>query len=470
MKYCFILLLSFPLFGFGQSKCDCVQTVDSVIVHIERNYPFFIFHSTLDSNYIQQKRIVRENSLKSTSSKNCHQIIQNFLSWFGDGHIGISYSGDVFKPKIIKDQNTQIWENLTEDAAKRHCDSVGSSDPLTGIWESYESFYKVLIAKTKIGYSAFILNTINKNWKKGEVKMEFIPSKAGKLVCTFYTSDHSIENPEFVLSGNILEINKITVWNRLYPRNGGEKSVESYVSARYKWTQEFRNWSKDVFYIQLQNLNAGVKPLIDSLIKENKVKIESAKTLIIDLRDNEGGDLTVFESLYPFILERPAIQFGTNYYCTPSNLKNYQKQLNELEGEIDSEFQMFAKEMQRFQGQIWKVSNDTLYPVPGFKKPEKVILLVNEKCKSSTEDFILTIKSGSNAIIAGTKTGGVADFEEVIEIPLPCEALILFHPIGFSNRLPSFPIDGIGIKPDIKLKSRSKAWQPWVREVLNAVK
>jgi hypothetical protein len=49
---------------------------------------------------------------------------------------------------------------------------------------------------------------------------------------------------------------------------------------------------------------------------------------------------------------------------------------------------MFAKEMQRFQGQIWKVSNDTLYPVPGFKKPEKVdVNFENQKvCPSHLQE------------------------------------------------------------------------------------
>jgi len=362
--------------------------------------------------------------------------------------------------------------NLTEEKARNYVDSNGKTDPFIGIWESYESFYKVLITKSKDekGYTAFLLSTINRNWKVGEVKMEFKPNEKGEMLCTFYTSDHSPEYPDFFLKKNILEINKITVWDRVYPQAAEKESVEAFVSAKYKWAQEFRPWNKDVFYIQLQNINAGVKPLIDSLIKKNLNEIEKAKLLILDLRDNEGGDLTVFESFYSFIITKPAVQFGTQYYCTVENLRNFQKQLAALEGEIDPEFQVFANEMKNNAGQIWTVANDTILPESKGQKPQKVVLLVNEKCKSSTENFILTARNGSEAIIAGSATGGVADFEEVVDVELPCADLTLFHPVGVSNRLPGFALNGKGIQPDIFLRSKSKAWQPWVREVVKRLK
>jgi hypothetical protein len=438
--------------------------------HLEKNYPYFLLHSVKDEAYLSHKQVFKYKSSQITQSKPCFTLLQQYLNWFGDGHLGVSYSGDVFKPKRVKVQMTPRWENLTEERAKRYCDSMGRSDPFIGIWESYESFYKVLLCKNGKGYSAFLISTINRNWKIGEVKMEFYSNEKGKLKCTFYTSDHSPENPDFYLNKNILEINKITVWNKIYPKSEEKESVESFVSAKYKWTQEFRSWNKETFYIQLQNINAGVKPLIDSLIKQNLEKIQFAKTLILDLRDNEGGDLTVFESFYPFFLTKPAVQYGTKYYCTYANLFNYQKQIADLEGEIDPEFQAFVKEMKANEGKIWFVPNDTIIPEPNGKRPEKVVLLVNEKCKSSTENFILTAKSGSNVIVAGAKTGGVADFEEVVDVALPCSDLILFHPIGLSTRLPKTPINGKGISPDLVLKSKSKAWQPWVREVLGLIR
>lgn len=393
------------------------------------------------------------------------------LSWFGDGHLGVSYSGDVFKPKNNQTQNEPVWQGLTEEIARKYLDSVGSKDPFEGIWESYESFYRALIHKEPhgSGYKAYLIHTINQNWKVGEVKMRFDPDPTGKLACTFYVSNHSAEHPSFKVNRNLLEINKITVWNRIYPKTENPLPVESFVSAKYKWTEEFKRWSGDAFYIQLQNLNAGVKPLIDSLVKAHHTEIIQSKFLILDLRDNEGGDLTTFESLWKYILTDPVVLHGTTYHCTQANVANYKRQLAELEGEIVSDFQQFAREMENHLGENWTIENDSIFPETVSSKPEKVVLLINRKCKSSTEDFILACRQSKKVILAGTRTGGVADFEEVVDVPLPCTSLNLYHPIGISNRLPYMPLDGFGIEPDIQLRP-SKAPQIWVNTVLRKLR
>jgi hypothetical protein len=474
LRWLVLFLFFLPGTGRGQIPdfCPCSQNLDSVYRHLRENYPGFGFKNAKGPDFEKHLSLSRTEASASRSPKECGQVMNRFLKWFGDGHLGVSYSGDVFKPKKVRLQDTPVWPGLTEIIARQYLDSLSTPDSLEGIWESYESFYKVLIAKTpdRKGYRAWLIQTINRNWQPGEVKMDFFPDDKGKLVCTFYTSDHSPEQPDFTLNKNLLEINKITVWNRIHPATKDPVAVESFVSARYKGTQEFRPWDKEVFYVQLQNISAGVKPLIDSLVRLHRAALRTSKTLILDLRDNEGGDLTVFDSFWPFILTGRAVLFGTKYLCTPANLQAYAKQVAEMEGQIDPEFRNFSEEMQRHRGELWEIPNDTLLPDTVARFPERVVLLVNENCKSSTEDFILAARASRKVVVAGQRTGGVADFEETVDVGLPCPELILFHPIGISNRLPENPLDGKGITPDLVLPSKSKAWQPWVREVLRKLK
>jgi hypothetical protein len=465
---CFVVFgLLFPLSGKAQERaCNCLSVLDSVVRHLSTNYPA----KETRKKWFEDGHLkpFREKATRIPDAKTCHSLLKIFLADFKDGHLGVSYSGDVFKPKKIKPQNRPEWPGLNEQRARAFLDSFPQKDSLTGIWESYESFYKALICKTKDGkgYRAYIIETINANWKPGEVKMEFLPDEKGKWVCTFFTSDHSPEQPDFTLNKNLLEIDKITVWNKLYPKTINPIPVESFVSSKYKWTQEFRAWDKETFYIQLQNLEPGVGPLIDSLVQMHKPAILKSRNLILDLRDNQGGDLTAFDPFWPLILDRPAVLYGTTWFCSPGNLESYDRQIESLDGQIDPEFQILAKEMRQHKGQFWTLPNDTLIPDTVFPYPEKVILLVNEQCKSSTEDFILTARTSGKVVVAGTSTGGVADLEETVDVGLPCPELVLFHPIGISNRLPQIPLDGIGIAPDWPLKSGSRAWQPWVREVV----
>ena len=456
----------------GQSACDCRSNLDSAARRLERNYPGYPFKNTQSAGYNLFFLKISQEAERVQSAKSCHGLIQRWLQWFGDGHLGVSYSGDVFKPKKIKTQQTPVWENLDENRARKLLDSLASGDSLVGIWESYESFYKVLIWKNKGEsiYRAYLLETINQNWRAGEVKMEFFPNGSGKWKCRFYTSDHSPEEPEFLLNRNLLEIDKITVWNRLYPAVPNPIPVESFVSSKYKWTQEFRIWDKQTFYIQFQNLNAGIKPLVDSLFRAHRKEILSRPYLIVDLRDNEGGDLTAFESLWPYVLDKPSVLFGTRFYCTPGNLEAYKRQIENLHDQLDPGFDDLLKDMEKHRGAWLEIPNDTLRPDSVFARPSKVVLLVNQKCKSSVEDFLLTARNSSKVIVAGTPTGGVVDFEETVDVPMPDPSLILFHPIGISNRLPQQPLDGTGIQPDWPLSENGHAWQPWVRKVVSKLK
>jgi hypothetical protein len=182
----------------------------------------------------------------------------------------------------------------------------------------------------------------------------------------------------------------------------------------------------------------------------------------------------------PMLLDfRSETDFAAGHFanCERIDLKQSDQELNtsvneqieSMKGQIDPEYLEMAREMTAHTGGTWTIPNDTLVPESNYSLPEKIILLVNGVCKSSTEDFILALKPGKRVILAGERTGGVADFEETVDVNLPCSSLILYHPIGISNRLPLQPIDGIGIVPDIILHSRSKAWQPWVREVLKEI-
>lgn len=459
----FVFLLTIWQTSVAQ-VCPCIQLFDSLNHHLKFNYPGYeMVEKRPDWPDWQYKS--RSEIASTKDFKICAELLNYYVSFFQDGHLGIRFTGNIFKKEKVK-PGIPAWPDISEDSVQDYLNRRTLADSLEGIWESYDGLYKVFIRKNQNNYTAFLLETVNQNWNKGEIKMIFEPDENAKLRLKYFMSAHQTKNPDFSLNRNILEIKNQIVFQKLYPKIPNPISFESYVSGNFGLSEEFLQWNPETLYIQLQNITAGNKPLIDSLIRKNDLAIRKSRNLIIDLRENGGGDFTCFENFWPYLLSDPAVVFGTTYHCTPTNVSAYKNQIKLLEGEIISDYQEFAIELEKHVGFDWQIPNDTIWVDQPLRFPQNVILLVNRNCKSSTENFILTARQSKKVIIAGETTGGVADYEEMVDFPLFGKDIILQMPIGKSNRLPVFPLNGIGIVPEIKLKTRNKAWQPWVKEVL----
>lgn len=464
LRIVLFLVSSFLSKAFGQ-VCPCIQVLDSLNIHLKINYPGYEpgirqeDWATWFEHF--QREVANEND-----SKKCAEKLTVFLSIFKDGHLGVRHSGSIFKKEKVK-HGIPAWPDISEDSSRNYLDSRSSTDSLEGIWESYDGLYKVFIRKENSQkYLGYLLETVNQNWKKGEVKMTFQPTKKGKLKLKYFMSAHEAKSPKFKLDRNILEITNRIVFQKIYPKVDHPIPFETFVSGSFGISEDFIQWNSETFYIQLQNISAGNKPLIDSLIHKNDPAIRKSKNLIIDLRDNGGGDFTCFDNFWPYILSGPAVVYGTTFHCTQANVSAYKTQIRAMEAGIVPDFQDLALELETHIGQVWKIANDTLTIEKPLGMPQKVILLVNGQCKSSTENFILTALQSKKVVVAGERTGGVADYEELVDFNLFGNEIILQMPIGRSNRLPVYPIDGTGIEPKIKLKTRNRAWQPWVKQVL----
>lgn len=90
-------------------------------------------------------------------------------------------------------------------------------------------------------------------------------------------------------------------------------------------------------------------------------------------------------------------------------------------------------------------------PPSDHPKAERVALLIDEKCASSCEEFLLLMKQSFNVKILGQRTAGSLDYSNLRPYQLPSGKRELWYATSRSNRLPYFPIDSHGIAPDIYL-------------------
>lgn len=92
------------------------------------------------------------------------------------------------------------------------------------------------------------------------------------------------------------------------------------------------------------------------------------------------------------------------------------------------------------------------------RRPQRVAVLIDNMCGSSCEQFILTVRQSFSVKLVGrSNTTGVIDYSNMRPRGLPSGQRRLMYATSRSNRLPGFPIDGIGISPDIYLPGLAPA-------------
>ena len=82
--------------------------------------------------------------------------------------------------------------------------------------------------------------------------------------------------------------------------------------------------------------------------------------------------------------------------------------------------------------------------------PRKVSILIDGKCTSATEEFLLKAKQSSKTTIYGYEsTGGALDYSNLNPVITPSGFWYATVPTTRSSRLPENPVDPGGISPDV---------------------
>jgi hypothetical protein len=83
--------------------------------------------------------------------------------------------------------------------------------------------------------------------------------------------------------------------------------------------------------------------------------------------------------------------------------------------------------------------------------PERIGILMDNRCASAAEEFLLLARQSRKVVLFGSNSRGCLDYSNVRKIPLPSGSRVLGVPMSRSRRLPQSPVDGHGIAPDVRL-------------------
>jgi hypothetical protein len=484
MKYnlLFVFLL-LSQWSFAQSECNCQRNFDEMYQKIKDNYAGYDLkvNATTKPKFDALTKKVKDKSKNITDPKACFDTLKEWTEFFKDGHLFINTQSSLDlsdSPETIKERATKISSQkfISEAGFQTHLNAnLAKLEQIEGIWESNDKSYRVGIVKdeaTPNKFIGFIFTKRDANWIPGKNKFELEKIADNKYNTKYYFSDFSTE---IVLSRqikNILVIENIIKFQKVSPMP--KDFVNQYEIDHQVADYRVEKVDSSTALIVLPPFTIPNAPeYIKQLVLQNDGLIRSSKNLIIDFRNNNGGDEHAFDAIFPYIADGPIVRKGSKIRASQENLILLNHELKSIQDfpqyrqTLDPKLREIVRKMQANMGRMFDGPDKTYNFPANSLNPQKVVILVNKKTASSAESLCLEAKQSKKVILMGTNTRGLADFTEVRDWGLPCYGWRLAFGLGMSHRLPLKPIENIGIKPDVAIAEKETDWVNAALKYLN---
>lgn len=487
-----ILHLLFLIFlipdSFAQTS-ECIKDFEFLINKIKDDYPGFK-DKVKDENKRELNKF--ENELRNKINlypDSCLFYFKKYVACFRDNHLRVG--------KINIEQRRPEKSNVSSFGRNVELANYSENQngkTLEGVWTSWRGDIAIIREENADRYLGISINY--RGWNANQVMFEFLPNcdttYALKLHSNYINSTSKNGFASLHLNRNILEIHGDTYFVRKTSDQVYDKAIlSSYVPEFPNGQNTFfvaTFLSDSTFYLRVPSF-MGFKDQIETTLKKNWENITSRPNLIIDIRNNGGGQDDEYQSLLKLIYTNPYQTKGVEWYATPGNIKIFEDALqkneirNGAEG-IEWTNALVSEMKKNINGFVVHPSYKKHLDIPEHEDsiyvyPKRVGIIINEGNASSAEQFLLSAKNSKKVILFGNhSTAGVLDYSNAISVDFPSGKFKLTYPMTRSQRLPENPIDNIGIKPDViipfpateQLFNRLDSWVYFVKSYLELSK
>jgi hypothetical protein len=321
-------------------------------------------------------------------------------------------------------------------------------------WDSLA--YKIAVIKDKSPVHDYIGVIVSSNlpgWKKGSVKL------------------YAKMKNDSVAQGVLFMRNQMPAVNGFLFKGDEILGDFQRVGTTIKKQQEFDHYepftSKKLddktLYIKLTSFSPSYEKKIDSLFIANEDALKTMPNLVLDLRGNNGGTDAAYQPILSYIYTSPVKNIGNDLYATEANIDGWKRNATNPDLSADEKkwYEGAIANMEAHKDQWINWSDDGRYS--NFKRlpnPSKVVVLIDNSCASSTEEFLFEARQSSKVILLGQNTSGTLDYSNWVPSPLVCYPYVLRYPTTRSRRIDvGQGIDNIGIKPNRYLNPK----EDWIK-------
>ena len=456
MKSLFITIAFLGLPFLMQAQCNCQEEFSKIKNHLESNYAGFK-DKVKTSNINKYKVFTSDKEKVAAQAKNkmqCYFVINQWMSCFNDNHL---YTGlnaeEIEKIEPKKLQTDFPIEKLEISVAL--IKKLKNAKGIEGIYIKKGQGFSIAVHKNKNpfrDYVAVVVNSTDSKYENGTVLAE-LKEKSAKEYFLLYNSAHMLS------------------FATIKPKNGElisgfvKNGKEIIDSENYNFEAKLLN--ENTLYFSIPSFSWEAKSIINSLFASNKDNLSKTSNLILDLRNNGGGSDDVYYTISPYLYTQPIKGIGVDMLASNDNIKGWELMLQEpnLPSENKAEYQKMVDKLKLNLNQNVNIVEDYIdssYTPMLF--PKNVVILINEGCASTTEQFLLEAIQSKKVTLMGQNTSGTLDYSNLRESHF-CEIPYkIWTPTTRSRRIDiGAGIDGKGIKPNIYLTEK----QNWIEEAIN---
>lgn len=224
-------------------------------------------------------------------------------------------------------------------------------------------------------------------------------------------------------------------WREDYPQNFSDTLQRNYLGTDYHIASslKYKILPDNIGYVYYGSFNGGIG---DGNLDAVFMELATCNALIIDVRNNGGGDITNADKL--------AARFF--------NEETHVGYMQHKTGTGHNDFSVMQKQV--------------LKPSAGMRWQKKVAVLTNRSVFSAANEFVKYMKCCPNAIVVGDRTGGGAGMPYSSELPNGWSVRFSACPMYDRNKQHT----EFGIDPDIKVDITSEDFQRGIDTIIETAR
>jgi hypothetical protein len=475
-----LAIVGAPLASAAQAPADiglpsCASEFAWARDYAERNYAGYDFKLMPDVRPAYDSLVVTlaREAEDATDQAACSAILTRWTAFFRDGHLSLSRRGATVASPVQDDAPDAIRARyasaprrpIGEGEARARLTQLGAArDPIEGIWEMQGGNYRGVVLRDEQDTTAFLMSILRADsvwWTPGQVKAIFAAASDGAYGVRFFMRDHSEQQWEGRVHGNVLTFSNGSPWLREWPvRPGDVTAAELAETANNAF--KVRDLGSGTLVVHVPSFDNP--RAIDSLFDAEGERVAAAERLIVDVRGNGGGSDHNFRMFLPLVYSGPIRMVHNAILVTDDNIAVNEALAADttLPEAIRNGLRSNVKRMRETRTRWYEFEDYVIDDLPVLETPRRVDIIADRGCGSSCEQFLLAARQSSKVTIYGTRSAGVLDFGNVRQARMPGGTLVLHYPTTRSRRLPHNPVDGIGIQPDVGIPAGEADAVRWV--------